>query len=431
VAGRVHAAVEAAASAVGGAVEGHLPPRHHHTTPLTQSGGGGGGGVRGGGEGGAAAAAGVLVVGPAAATSAAVAAVDGVWGVALMPPGLKLAPDLARWGGGGGGTTEGEGDEKEGCGGGDDDDDGDNANDDGGGGGNNTWRRTEGAGAGAMVQATLVSSARRGGSGGGGDNSGDIGGGGIGGGWSAVAARVAAAATAAGSDRRRRNASGGWTATSTDAGNVVAAAPCRAAAAAAARWLARRPEVLWVQPHAPRGTFANKYARAVVAGGAVAKPPSIPTAVDPPLWGAEITGAGEVVGIGDSGVDMRSCFFDDPNVPTAGPTHRKVVLYRATAAGDLSDGHGHGTHCAGTLAGSLLDSSTSTAVAPAVGLAPAAKLAVTDLGTGFGTEMIIPTSMRAYYAPAWSAGARVHSDSWGEVTSGYTVGMGLYKLHSF
>jgi hypothetical protein len=39
--------------------------------------------------------------------------------------------------------------------------------------------------------------------------------------------------------------------------------------------------------------------------------------------------------------------------------------------------------------------------------------------------------MRAYYAPAWSAGARVHSDSWGEVTSGYTVGMGLYKLHSF
>ena len=51
-------------------------------------------------------------------------------------------------------------------------------------------------------------------------------------------------------------------------------------------------------------------------------------AADPPLWSAGVRGLGEVVGIGDSGVDLDSCFFRDSSGAAAGPTHRKVVMYR-------------------------------------------------------------------------------------------------------
>ena len=428
----VHAALEAAVAAVGGVVEGHLPTRHHHTAVTSSSSASSSkfyGGGRGEEDGGAMAAAGVLVVGPTAATSAAVRAVDGVWGLIAMPRELKLDPELARWGGP-------EGDVREDCGG--EGGLGGSGGGEGGGsdgvgdgeGGQGGYKTPRGAVARAAVQAVLVSSAR----------DGVEGGGHVGGQrWSAVAARVAAEANEAGLGDRGSDSGGssgnggggggstggggvgsGWTATSTDAGNVIVTAPCRAAAAAAARWLAARHEVLWVQPHAPVGRFANKFSRAVVAGGAVADPPAVPSAVDPPLWSAGIKGGNEVVGIGDSGLDMQSCFFRDSNNMNAGPNHRKVVMYRATSTGNLNDDHGHGTHCAGTLAGSPVDSSATSAIVPMTGLAPLAKLAVTDLGVGIADEMAVPTSMKDYYAPAWDVGARVHSDSWGEVSSGYT-----------
>lgn len=267
--------MEAAAAAVGGGVEGYLPPRHPHHTA--------GGGEEPGTGAGAGAAPGVLVVGPGAAIAAAVAAVAGVWGVVPMPPRLKLAPDLAFWDVGAGGGDETV--NTEGCGG---------VGGDGGGGG------------GITIQATLVSSARA-----------------DGGTGSGTAAHVAAAATAAGSEAGGREGGLGWTASTTDAGNVVVACHCRAAAAAAAAWLAGRPEVLWVAPHGIRGRWANQHARAVVAGGAVSP------AVDPPLWSAGVRGLGEVVGIGDSGVDLASCFFRDPTGAAAGPAHRKVGRYRS------------------------------------------------------------------------------------------------------
>ena len=59
-------------------------------------------------------------------------------------------------------------------------------------------------------------------------------------------------------------------------------------------------------------------------------------------------------------------------------------------------------------------------MAPMSGLAPDARLAVTDLGNLLAEGLQIPTYMRDYYAPAWAVGARVHSDSWGEETSAYT-----------
>ena len=440
-AARLHAAVKAAAAAVGGVVEGYLPPRHHVSTQQTTAAawesvngvdksnvddaGTTGGGDSWGSEavdsmnhGGSVPAAGVLVVGPGAASAAAVAAVEGVWGVSLMPPSLKLAPVLTRWHSAvdkeGRGKCEcvdesQDGGVMRGCGG--DGCAGEDASSRGG--SNKTLRSTPPVPAwDVMLEAILLSSSPPGTIFTRGDEES----------WSTVATHVAAAANAAGRERRGRCGALTWTATtSTDAAVIIVTAPCQAAAVSAAIWLAARPEVVWVQLHAPRGVFTNQYSRATVAGGAVKNPPTVPQPIDPPLWQADIKGSGEVVGIGDTGVDMQSCFFNDPYVSIPGPFHRKVVMYRSTDTGNKRDDHGHGTHCAGIIAGSPSNPSTSSAVNPDSGLAPEAKLAVTDLDEGLDDEMVIPPSMKDYYAHAWDVGARVHSDSWGQTTSEYTV----------
>ena len=105
-----------------------------------------------------------------------------------------------------------------------------------------------------------------------------------------------------------------------------------------------------------------------------------------------------------------SCFFHDPSSPLPGPSHRKLIGYRSFN-GDLSDGLGHGTHVAGSVAGhceceregereehgrmdganaslpSSSSSSTSSSSSPPClsrfnGMAPSARLFITDMGRG-------------------------------------------------
>jgi hypothetical protein len=77
-------------------------------------------------------------------------------------------------------------------------------------------------------------------------------------------------------------------------------------------------------------------------------------------------GQGQVIGIADTGIDYRHCFFNDPNyyppfkahkpMPTSADIkasdfyHRKIVQY--VVYGDAGDDQGgHGTHTSGTIAG--------------------------------------------------------------------------------
>ena len=72
---------------------------------------------------------------------------------------------------------------------------------------------------------------------------------------------------------------------------------------------------------------------------------------------AGIHGEGEVVGIGDSGIDTGHCFFEQVQGDTMaaqnyGPEHRKIVAYRAYADGTPGTGQrDHGTHVAGSVLG--------------------------------------------------------------------------------
>ena len=232
-----------------------------------------------------------------------------------------------------------------------------------------------------------------------------------------------------------------------------ARSPARAAAARITTWLASQPATHWVSRSsaAPGGHPANWQASSIIQSGhaASAAAGSVDWAADPgshPLWAAGVRGAGQVGGGGDSGVDVKSCYFDDPAVPFelrpasgwGGPavfestSHRKIRLYRALA--DATDHNGHGTHTMGSMLGSPPPGGDAEAFAYS-GMAPDAKLAFTDLAIGRAGEgkdrmersglkgggtITVPGDMGGdYYCHTYAVGARVHSDSWGSESVEY------------
>jgi hypothetical protein len=180
------------------------------------------------------------------------------------------------------------------------------------------------------------------------------------------------------------------------------------------QWLAQQPSVHWLAPR-PAVKLHNWQGTAIVQSAAAA--PDAPVALTQdggthPIWAAGLTGAGQIIGGGDSGIgahpdfffcflllsakrppfyplihgaamegmpqslsevhvplaDRNNCFFNDPNVdwgaglrtdPQTGgllfdsQAHRKIRLY-VEMADDL-DGNGHGTHVMGSLLGSPFD----------------------------------------------------------------------------
>ena len=82
-----------------------------------------------------------------------------------------------------------------------------------------------------------------------------------------------------------------------------------------------------------------------------------------PYREAGLTGAGQVCGVADSGVDDSSCFFLDDSraYPTAAtsrkgdvqPRRRKIIQYVAYADGSDEEA-GHGTHVCGSIGGAFV-----------------------------------------------------------------------------
>ncbi len=72
-----------------------------------------------------------------------------------------------------------------------------------------------------------------------------------------------------------------------------------------------------------------------------------------------------MIGVADTGLDMKSCYFNDPtgnvnpslySAPITDASRRKVVQYCYTTSSDAFDlVTGHGTHTCGTAAGSIVN----------------------------------------------------------------------------
>jgi subtilisin family serine protease len=127
------------------------------------------------------------------------------------------------------------------------------------------------------------------------------------------------------------------------------------------------------------------------------------------FWDAGLDGRNQIVGMGDSGIDMDSCFFSDPAnpfaVPAAGtfewasPTHRKVVFYWALADDSFRDLVGHGTHTAGSVAGF----NPAAPGSKGTGAAKGARLAFADLSRTAGGDVNAPQDLEANYFPKLAA----------------------------
>lgn len=133
------------------------------------------------------------------------------------------------------------------------------------------------------------------------------------------------------------------------------------------------------------------------------------------FWTAGLDGRGQIVGMGDSGIDMQSCFFSDPQNPFVlpvgskewvNPQHRKVVYYHGLADEYFRDLVGHGTHTAGSVAGFNPNAPDSKAT----GAAKGARLAFTDLSRTAGGDVNAPPNLeRDYFPRMYANGARIFS----------------------
>ena len=189
---------------------------------------------------------------------------------------------------------------------------------------------------------------------------------------------------------------------------------------------------------------ANKHTSAVLQGGVPFwdetktenNDATTTTATSPyrdemhPLWRAGLQGQGQVVGVGDSGLDLTSCWLSDTSGASVGPTHRKVLAYRSL--GDFIDAIGHGTHVVATIIGdagqgSMCGSDTSDSTTESQehgpcsynGMAPKAKVSFTDLGVGSTGNLFLPETLSEYFDADKDNGAFVHSNSWGNDVNAY------------
>jgi hypothetical protein len=119
-----------------------------------------------------------------------------------------------------------------------------------------------------------------------------------------------------------------------------------------------------------------------------------------------------LVGVGDSGLDVRSCWLADPEMDEPGPRHRKIQRYNALWGDDV-DGNGHGTHVVSTILGEACRLDRRTARVSTTAWRRGRGSTLTISASAAGGSLFLPTSIADYFDSAYKDGARIHSDSWG------------------
>lgn len=171
--------------------------------------------------------------------------------------------------------------------------------------------------------------------------------------------------------------------------------------------LAKMPAVVYIEP-VQSYRLMNDRARDLVA--------ATPLGVDgwlSPSWPG-LTGAGQIIGLADSGLDKGSTEDIHPDLASVPGHMPKVAMLKSWAgAPSAADPNGHGTHMAATIAG------TGSALAGRYqGLAPGASIYFQGLTNSSG-QLDPPPDLTALFTPAYEAGVRIHVNGWGGENGGY------------
>jgi serine protease AprX len=169
-----------------------------------------------------------------------------------------------------------------------------------------------------------------------------------------------------------------------------AAAALRAAALPSVRWLEPRQKIM----------LLNDQARTIMG-------------VDQVWQDVGLYGAGQVLAVADSGFDTG----DTQHADFAG---RIIATQVLSAGGDLADENGHGTHVAGSAVGagvlSGADPAQQAYSGSFAGVAPEASLVVQAFETSSEGEVLgLSDDTYPIFAQAYSATARLHTNSWGGI----------------
>ncbi|WP_066633916.1 S8 family serine peptidase [Desulfolucanica intricata] len=171
--------------------------------------------------------------------------------------------------------------------------------------------------------------------------------------------------------------------------------------------ISQLPYVLFIEQYKPP-QFLNNRASGVLG----AAPLEVPGFVVP----EGLSGAGQIVAIADTGLDtgkddaaMHPDFRTQP-----GDKPKIVALKTPLGAKSAADPTGHGTHIAGSIAGTGAASNGEYR-----GLAPGAGLYIQSLFNAGGKPDLPVDLAGELFAPAYAAGARIHVDSWGREENKY------------
>ena len=135
-------------------------------------------------------------------------------------------------------------------------------------------------------------------------------------------------------------------------------------------------------------------------------------------------GAGQVVGIADTGLDQGSTnpalLHDDFEDGSGNSRVSQIIDRSGDGADDVNTGHG--THVAGSVLGNgVLSGSNpvaSTYDGSYAGIAPEATLVFQALEDDSGDLVGIPDPLNSLFDQAYTAGARIHLNSWGSPEAG-------------
>ncbi|MCM2282427.1 MAG: S8 family serine peptidase [Bdellovibrionaceae bacterium] len=121
------------------------------------------------------------------------------------------------------------------------------------------------------------------------------------------------------------------------------------------------------------------------------------------VWARGFRGQGQKIGFADTGLDKGD--VNDLHMDLSGRATGEAFGWFASSG---EDPVGHGTHVAGSIAGSGAASGGRI-----IGAAPEATLMAQGMWSPFIGNLTVPPKFAAMLEPAYNEGVRVHSNSWG------------------
>ncbi len=164
------------------------------------------------------------------------------------------------------------------------------------------------------------------------------------------------------------------------------------------------PSVKWIEPYVPPGLCLDVSAGIINA---------------PPMWNSRgLMGEDQIVAVADTGLDTGKN-DNTMHLDIRGRIAGLVALGRPNDSSDAAlppgpnANEGHGTHVAGTIMGDGKASAGSFK-----GIANGARIFFQSVMDANGNLGGLPGNLSNLFQPAFDAGARIHSNSWGSKTNG-------------